>query len=87
MLRTLAMASKRPPLTPEQIALSEARKAKRLKQEQASLPPQDLGKGNILPRPWLKLQDPPNVGANRVKIFTWNVCVFSNSPYIRIDIV
>ncbi|THV04851.1 Endonuclease/exonuclease/phosphatase [Dendrothele bispora CBS 962.96] len=68
------MASKRPSLTLEQIALSEARKAKRLRQEQAPPPSTDSEKGKIVQRQWLKLQDPPNMdGARRIKVFTWNL--------------
>ncbi|KAF5374954.1 hypothetical protein D9758_000191 [Tetrapyrgos nigripes] len=79
LVRTLLMASssskRSVSLTPEQIALSEARKAKRLKQQQekASLP-QNQEQGNVLSRPWLQLEHTRNVdGANRVRIFTWNL--------------
>ena len=65
-------------LTPEQIALSQARKAKKL---QSPTSVESNIKGNILQRPWIQL---PSVDFNikpeseRVKLFTWNVCVLLN---------
>ncbi|KAF8507186.1 Endonuclease/exonuclease/phosphatase [Russula emetica] len=69
-------------LTPEQLALREAR---RLKKEKAatnasvsssSTPPSSLvnnEKGQILPRPWLAVQDSPTNATHTAKIMTWNL--------------
>ncbi len=67
--------------TPEQLALREAR---RLKKEKAttnagassSTPPSSLvnnEKGQILPRPWLAVQDSLPNAAHTARIMTWNV--------------
>ncbi|KAI0286945.1 Endonuclease/exonuclease/phosphatase [Russula aff. rugulosa BPL654] len=64
--------------TPEQLALREAR---RLAKERAaanatSAPPKSLvnnEKGQIVPRPWLAVQDSHTNTTHTVKIMTWNV--------------
>ncbi|KAJ7293660.1 Endonuclease/exonuclease/phosphatase [Mycena rebaudengoi] len=68
--------SKRYQLTPEQIALSEERKAK--KQKQAQEPPpatEEAPQASIKSRPWIDLQRPAeNIdGFQRVKLMTWNL--------------
>jgi RNA exonuclease NGL2 len=71
--------------TPEQLALREAR---RLKKEKAttnasSTPPSSLvnnEKGEILPRPWLAVQDSHTNATRTAKIMTWNVRNFVFCP-------
>jgi hypothetical protein len=71
--------------TPEQLALREAR---RLKKEKAttnatSTPPSSLvnnEKGEILPRPWLAVQDSHTNATLTAKIMTWNVRNFVFCP-------
>lgn len=63
--------------TPEQIALSEQRKAKKLKSAQA--PPvqaSDPGTAEIVERVWLPIQSIHNGQRElqRIKILSWNVC-------------
>lgn len=66
--------SKRFQLTPEQIALSEERKAKKQKlQNQAPPPNVEEIKGSILPRPWMDLERTDHLDDIRVKIMTWNL--------------
>ncbi|KAG6911894.1 hypothetical protein DXG01_000141 [Tephrocybe rancida] len=64
-------------LTPEQIALSEERKAKKLK---AALPSpaqnsENSNTGSIIERSWIPIETPQESqqGDQRVKIFTWNL--------------
>ncbi|KAJ7487688.1 Endonuclease/exonuclease/phosphatase [Mycena galericulata] len=61
--------------TPEQIALSEERKAKRQKlQEQPPAPDNTQeNKGAILPRPWINLDCAGSQDGIRVKLMTWNL--------------
>ena len=56
-------------LTPEQLALSQARKEQKLRKQQEALP-------SILnSRSWLAFPEIRSVGiAHRVKVLTWNVC-------------
>ncbi|KAK7064155.1 Endo/exonuclease/phosphatase domain-containing protein [Favolaschia claudopus] len=59
-------------LTPEQLALSEERKAKKQKLQ----PPQVLPTSEharVLNRPWLDLNQNAEEGAIRFKLFTWNL--------------
>lgn len=60
--------------TPEQIALSEERKAKRQKLQDKP-PPEKIQeeKGSILLRPWIKLDRPDDKQGARVKLLTWNL--------------
>jgi hypothetical protein len=60
-------------LSPEQLALSEQRKQKKLLAQTRAPKLIDLEKGQILPRKWITLPDVvvPN---QRVKVMTWNVC-------------
>jgi hypothetical protein len=70
-------------LTPEQLALQEVRRLKKDKAATSagaasSTAPGTLvnnEKGQIVPRPWLALQDSPSPtnGTRPVKIMTWNV--------------
>lgn len=90
------MASKRPPpqLSQEQIALSQARKLKKLKlasEQSASTSkslPVDPEKGRIVERAWIDLKDPrASAAVQRIKILTWNVCSsLSSRPWIAIDV-
>ncbi|KAF7347763.1 Endo/exonuclease/phosphatase domain-containing protein [Mycena venus] len=67
--------SKRFPLTAEQIALSEERKAKKQKlqaQAQASAPSPNNAEERILNRPWIDLHA-AHGDEIRVKLFTWNL--------------
>ncbi|KAF8832424.1 hypothetical protein HHX47_DHR1001549 [Lentinula edodes] len=70
------MTSKRPSLTAEQLALSEARKAKKAKQNVAAPTTASLVdevKGRIIDRKWIQIKDADNVpSGHRVKILTWN---------------
>lgn len=64
--------------TPEQLALREARRLKKEKAATtaASTPPSSLvnnEKGEILPRPWLAVQDSHTNVTRTAKIMTWNV--------------
>lgn len=73
------MANKRPPpqLSEEQIALSQARKLKKLKlaSEQSASASTDADKGRIIERAWIDLKDPrASAAVQRIKILTWNVC-------------
>ncbi|CAK5280252.1 unnamed protein product [Mycena citricolor] len=69
--------SKRPQLTPEQIALSEARKAKKLKLQSDPSEPALPEKSRILRRPWIELDRPGAKDAQqrpgRFSLLTWNV--------------
>ncbi|KAJ3737134.1 Endonuclease/exonuclease/phosphatase [Lentinula guzmanii] len=71
------MAPKRPPLTPEQLALSDARKAKKAKrdpvvQTTASLVNEE--KGRTIERKWIQIKDPNQIqNGYRVKVLTWNL--------------
>ncbi|KAJ6575204.1 Endonuclease/exonuclease/phosphatase [Mycena capillaripes] len=66
--------SKRFQLTPEQIALSEERKAKKQK-TQAEAPPNNVDAiaSKILARPWIDLGHVRQEDEIRVKLFTWNL--------------
>lgn len=74
------MTSKRPSLTADQLALSEARKAKKAKQNVAALTTASLVndvKGRIIDRKWIQIKDADSIpSGHRVKILTWNVCRF-----------
>jgi RNA exonuclease NGL2 len=63
--------------TPEQLALREARRLKKDKAATnagvASSSLVNNEKGQIVPRPWLAIQDSPTNGTRPVKIMTWNV--------------
>jgi RNA exonuclease NGL2 len=66
--------SKRFQLTPEQIALSEERKAKKQKMQTQALPNNgDASKASILIRPWLDLDSAKLGDGIRVKLLTWNL--------------
>lgn len=66
--------SKRFQLTPEQIALSEERKAKKQKlQAQAQVLPSDKTEERLLARPWLNLDNTTPANGIRVKLLTWNL--------------
>ncbi|KAJ7361651.1 Endonuclease/exonuclease/phosphatase [Mycena albidolilacea] len=66
--------SKRFQLTPEQIALSEERKAKKQKlQAQAQVLPSDKTEERLLARPWLNLNNTTPANGIRVKLMTWNL--------------
>ena len=79
--------------TPEQLALREARrleKEKRAATNATSTPPKSLvnnEKGQILPRPWLAVQDSHTNATHTAKIMTWNVrnFVFCCSCVHRLD--
>ena len=63
--------------TPEQLALREARRLKAATNA-ASTPPKSLvnnEKGQIVPRPWLTVQDSHTLAnaTHTAKIMTWNV--------------
>ncbi|EPQ60717.1 Endonuclease/exonuclease/phosphatase [Gloeophyllum trabeum ATCC 11539] len=63
-------------LTPEQLALQEERRRKKLNaQSQTPKPPLiNEEKGHVLPREWLKLPESgTNPIAQRIKIMTWNM--------------
>ncbi|KAJ7103441.1 Endonuclease/exonuclease/phosphatase [Mycena belliarum] len=67
--------SKRFQLTPEQIALSEERKAKKQKLQSQ---PSPSGNGDgidgcILTRPWISLKHAENLDGVRLKLLTWNM--------------
>ncbi|KAJ3844895.1 Endonuclease/exonuclease/phosphatase [Lentinula raphanica] len=72
------MAFKRPALTAEQLALSEARKAKKAKQN-GPLAPTTASlvnevKGRIAERKWIQIKRPDEaLNDHRVKVFTWNL--------------
>lgn len=76
-ISTLRIMSKHYQPTPEQIALSEERKAKRrmkLAAMPTATPTADDTKGRILERKWIELPVPQNVDATRrIKFMTWNV--------------
>lgn len=62
--------------TPEQLALREARRLQKEKAASSTTTPSSLvnnAKGQILPRPWLALQDSPTNVTCTAKIMTWNV--------------
>ncbi|KAJ7181744.1 Endonuclease/exonuclease/phosphatase [Mycena crocata] len=66
--------SRRFQLTPEQIALSEERKAKKQKiQTQATTPNVADDKGSILHRPWISLKHADHPDAIHLKLMTWNL--------------
>ncbi|KAJ7492540.1 Endonuclease/exonuclease/phosphatase [Mycena latifolia] len=66
--------SKRFQLTPEQIALSEERKAKKQKlQSQPPPPNDDKIQGSILTRPWINLERAEHLDGIRIKLLTWNL--------------
>ncbi|KAJ7254027.1 Endonuclease/exonuclease/phosphatase [Mycena haematopus] len=65
--------SKRFQLTPEQLAISEERKAKKQKLPQnAALPPKNA-EACILARPWISLDNTTPGDGIRVKLFSWNL--------------
>ncbi len=64
--------------TPEQLALREARRLEKEKAATNATPPSSLvnnEKGQILPRPWLAVQDSHNLtnATHTANIMTWNV--------------
>lgn len=66
--------SKRFQMTPEQMALSEERKAKKQKmQSEAPLNNVDAIASNTLARPWIDLAHAAQADEIRVKLFTWNL--------------
>ncbi|KAF9069137.1 Endonuclease/exonuclease/phosphatase [Rhodocollybia butyracea] len=72
------MASKRLVLTPEQIAISEARKAKKAAQATQTVPTVaslvNEEKGRIVERKWIQIKDTTDAASgHRVKILTWNL--------------
>ncbi|KAG6845766.1 hypothetical protein H0H87_003820 [Tephrocybe sp. NHM501043] len=60
-------------LTPEQIALSEERKAKKLKS--GPPPSQNTDTGHIIERAWIPIEPSPDSqqGDQRITVFTWNL--------------
>ncbi|GJE87626.1 endonuclease/exonuclease/phosphatase [Phanerochaete sordida] len=68
------MSTNRYELTPEQLALAEARKLKKLEREkeQVKNARQNDPRGRILERRWLRLQSSAE-GAQSVKVMTWNM--------------
>jgi hypothetical protein len=61
--------------SPEQLALREARRSEKEKAA-TSTPPKSLVnnvKGQIVPRPWLTVQDSHTNATHSAKIMTWNV--------------
>jgi DNA-binding XRE family transcriptional regulator len=73
--------------TPEQLALREARLLRKDKAAiNAGVASSSLvnnEKGQVVPRPWLALQDSPTngtVGTRPVKIITWNVSEVFSPP-------
>ena len=78
--------SKRYEPTAEQIALSQERKAKRAKSaiEKAAV---EEDKGRILDRKWIQLRstDGQEYLVRRVRVMTWNVCLFClSNKYISL---
>ncbi|KAJ6503446.1 Endonuclease/exonuclease/phosphatase [Mycena vitilis] len=65
--------SKRFELTPEQIALSEERKAKKQKLQAAPPPNVDVVASKILTRPWIDLGNSTGDEGVRTKLFSWNL--------------
>ncbi|KAJ7619112.1 Endonuclease/exonuclease/phosphatase [Mycena polygramma] len=65
--------SKRFELTPEQIALSEERKAKKQKLQAAPPGNVDVVASKILTRPWIDLDHPTGDEGIRTKLFSWNL--------------
>ncbi|KAJ6604734.1 Endonuclease/exonuclease/phosphatase [Mycena vulgaris] len=67
--------SKRFQLTPEQIALSEERKAKKQKLQNQAPPSNNVDEshGSILPRPWINLECAEHQDGIHVKLLTWNL--------------
>ncbi|KAF8078530.1 Endonuclease/exonuclease/phosphatase [Lyophyllum atratum] len=61
--------------TPEQLALSELRKAKKEKNAALSQQPENSDAGSIIERPWIPIQPShePQHNAQRVKVLTWNL--------------
>ncbi|KAI3621886.1 ccr4 nocturin family endoribonuclease [Moniliophthora roreri] len=69
------MSLTRPPLTAEQIALSEKRKKKKAKQTQSPTDPLLDPNGKILERKWYQFREAATLdGVPLVKILSWNVC-------------
>ncbi|KIK71097.1 hypothetical protein GYMLUDRAFT_66309 [Collybiopsis luxurians FD-317 M1] len=69
------MASQRL-LTPQQLALQEARKAKKAKQNAEAPAAASLvntEKGRIVERKWIQIKNPEEFNGHRVKIVTWNL--------------
>jgi RNA exonuclease NGL2 len=68
--------------TPEQLALSEQRKAKKAKlSATAAHAPVDETKGSILARKWIQLPITPDIEiGQRVKVMTWNVSAIHPPP-------
>lgn len=68
------MSTNRYELTPEQLALAEERRLKRLEREKekAEAAKHLDPSGQILDRQWMKLKEPAD-GTQTVKVTTWNV--------------
>lgn len=75
--------------TPEQLALREARRLKKEKAAaNAGVSSSSLVNNQIVPRPWLALQDSPTNATHTAKIMTWNVrkfFFFSVPVYTALD--
>jgi len=72
--------SKRFQLTPEQLALSEQRKAKKVKLSENSAMESDETNIRILSRKWVQLPIAPSLDVGRrVKVLTWNVSTIRSS--------
>lgn len=66
------MSRNRYELTPEQLALAEARRQKRMHAKENTAPKEDP-RSKILAREWLQIGQ-PQADDQRVKVMTWNVC-------------
>ncbi len=74
------MVSRSRELSAEQIAIQETRKTKKQKQTHPT-PPQVDDRGKIVERTWLKCSESDDTReAFRVKLLTWNVCLFFVNP-------
>ena len=71
----MSASSNRYELTPEQQALAEERRQKRIQQKEAVREQEDP-RSKILRREWLQLSDPRG-DRLRVKVMTWNVCIYA----------
>ncbi|KAG6820113.1 hypothetical protein H0H93_005260 [Arthromyces matolae] len=72
--------------TPEQIALAQERKAKKLA---AAVPETNSQVGRISERPWLPIETSCsfNQDDQRIKVFTWNVCAIVRSTTAQSDVL
>jgi hypothetical protein len=80
--------SKRFQPTPEQLVLSEQRKAKKAKLSASAVPATiDETKGRILARKWVQLPIAPPIDVSRVvKVMTWNVSAIRSSRKVFRDL-